>query len=152
MQALINQDALTNYVNDLVDKRIASWKGNNQIQPQAFRRKGAAKYISVSISTFDRMVKRGEIPSTVHGNIKYFRKVDLDDWIYSGITAREAQEVGLMEVTFKGSPKELSDFLNKTVIKDKTASNEELTELIRKELTSAFAFVGNEFETDPSIY
>lgn len=59
------------------------------VQQKAFNRNQAAAYIGKSPSTIDRLVKSGKLATTTNGTLKYFRKEDLDDFINSGITAKE---------------------------------------------------------------
>ncbi|KRM37025.1 hypothetical protein FC39_GL000477 [Lactobacillus hamsteri DSM 5661 = JCM 6256] len=59
------------------------------VQQKAFNRRQAAAYIGKSPSTIDRLVKAGRLATTTNGTLKYFRKQDLDEFINSGITAKE---------------------------------------------------------------
>lgn len=59
------------------------------VQQKAFNRNQAAAYIGKSTSTVDRLVKSGQLAITTNGTLRYFRKQDLDEFINSGITAKE---------------------------------------------------------------
>lgn len=60
------------------------------VQQRAFNQRQAAKYIGRSVGTLRKLVIRGEIATTVNGSLKYYRKEDLDEWIDSGTTTKEA--------------------------------------------------------------
>lgn len=102
MEPLINEKALDDrlasiarqiFLEEWADKASVSRKEFKEtvrlmVQQRGFNRKQAAKYIGKSPSTVDRLVKQGELATTVHGTLKYFRKEDLDEWLDSGITAK----------------------------------------------------------------
>ena len=85
---LINAQALKNFIRQAVKevvKEELSRRGNTQVQ-KMFNRKDAAKYLGVSGSYIDKLVKTGELTPSFpgEGKTKFYLREDLDAYAERG--------------------------------------------------------------------
>lgn len=89
MNTLFNLSALKAFIRQIVKevvKEELSRRGGNTWVPKMFNRKSAAKYLGVSGSYIDKLVKIGELTPSFpgEGKTKFYLREDLDAYAEHG--------------------------------------------------------------------
>lgn len=89
MNTLINKQAFKAFIRQIVKevvKEELSRRGGNTWVPKMFNRKSAAKYLGVSGSYIDNLVKNGQLTPAFpgEGKTKFYLREDLDAYAERG--------------------------------------------------------------------
>ena len=89
MNTLINKQAFKAFIRQIVKEAVKeelSRRGSNTWVPKMFNRKDAAKYLGVSGSYIDKLVKTGQLDPTLPGDglTKFYLREDLDAYAEHG--------------------------------------------------------------------